>query len=72
MPGGCTGAFPGKEGGKQVLAGLAPSNQTKRLLLRTTRPLWKNLAKSKSGEFASREKYTPMTFVQMNSGKSKI
>ncbi len=27
MPRSCPGAFPGKEGGIQVLVGLAPSNQ---------------------------------------------
>jgi hypothetical protein len=30
----CRGKFPGKEGGKQVLAGLAPSSQTIAYLLR--------------------------------------
>jgi hypothetical protein len=35
---GCTGVFPRKEDGMQVFAGLAPSNQTVGLLLRTPWP----------------------------------
>jgi hypothetical protein len=35
---GCASAFPRKEGGIQVLAGLAPSSQIVRSLLRTTLP----------------------------------
>ncbi len=34
-PSGCMGVFPGKEGGIQVLAGLAPCSQTVGSLLRT-------------------------------------
>jgi hypothetical protein len=35
MPCGCAGTFPRKEGGMQVLAGLAPSSQTTVYLLTT-------------------------------------
>jgi len=37
-PLGCTGTFPGNEGGMQVLAGLAPSSQIVGSLLRNPWP----------------------------------
>jgi hypothetical protein len=62
VPCSCAGTFPSKEGGMQVLAGLAPSSQTTVYLLTTA---WlKKLAKSDLGEFTSMEKYTQLLLIE--------
>jgi hypothetical protein len=59
--------IPLKESGIQVLAGLAPSNQTAGSLLRTSRAgkaSNKNSAKSEFGEFTLIEKYAQLLLIE--------
>jgi hypothetical protein len=65
------GMFPGKEGGIQVLAGVAPSSQTVGSYLRTSlagKSIQKNSTKREYSEFTSMEKCT-QTFDEMHSAK---
>jgi hypothetical protein len=65
---GCMGMFLGKEGGIQVLAGLAPSSQNRRIL--TENPLagkagfQKNLAKTEFRKFTSMDKYPQLLLIE--------
>jgi hypothetical protein len=65
---GCTGAFPRKEVGIQMLEGLrAPSSQTAGSLIEPLvyRAGWQNPVKSWFGEFTSIEKYTKLLFIEL-------
>jgi hypothetical protein len=67
MPCRHTGAFSGKEGGIQVLAGLATSNQTVRSLLRNplgSKAVWKKITKIEFGKFALVEECTQLLLIQ--------
>jgi len=62
IPHSCISALPRKEGGTQVLAGLALSNQILGSLLRTPWPkfpseIWQNV---RLGKFTLMEKYTQL------------
>jgi hypothetical protein len=67
MPCGCTGAIPRKEGGIQVLAGLAPSSLAVGSLLRPPWPFasQKNSAKSENSEYTDRVKYPQLLFIHL-------
>jgi len=53
----------GRRVGIQVLAGLAPSSKTKKILLRT--PAWQeHLTKSEFSELNSMEKFTQQLFMK--------